>query len=353
MQALAKEVDARDLWSAMERDRLTALVGTRLEAVGALPAELVDPVRQRLMGNRLRALHFGAVGRQVTESLEAKAIPALPLKGFALAEDVHDDPGLRLYGDIDLLIPKPALRAASDALRPLGYEPYDRPGEEILPDLHLEVVDSAGLQPMVELHWRIHWVEDAFATTMLERSTMHQGRRCADPVDQLAALLLFFARDGFVGLRLAADIAAWYDIHGQSVSRRGLDTLACGYPGLRSLWWTALTVAQGFVGVPAAELMTPLRPATRRRLARRMSNPTSAGDGDQVAAEVTLVNLLLSPLTDLPAMVRRHVFLTRWRVEDYYSVPPEAAMRRRLWQVVHSAKVVARQIRALVTAPWR
>jgi hypothetical protein len=57
-------------------------------------------------------------------------------------------------------------------------------------------------------------VRDGFSAAVLERSLLVDGMRRLEPVEQLAALLLFYARDGFLGLRFVADIAAWWDRHG-------------------------------------------------------------------------------------------------------------------------------------------
>lgn len=352
MRALASGADVEFLWRELERHHLTALAGSRLEAAGALPDELVEPVRHRLRENRLRALLYTAISEEAIRALAAEGIAALPLKGFTLAEDLHGDPGLRRYGDIDLLIHKADLRAAAAALQPLGYQAHTRPGEDNLPDLHLEMVDPLGHRPIIELHWRIHWVEERFAAAMLERSHATDGRRRADPTDELAALLLFFARDGFLGLRLAADIAAWHDVRGSESMQRSLDPLAAAYPGLQQVWWTALSVAERIVGVPAAEFMTPVRSTHRSRLAVKLANWPGDGEPDQLAAEVTLVNLLLSPPGNLPAIARRHVFISGGRVRDYYSLPPEVLARRRFWQIAHPAKVIARFIPALIRTLW-
>lgn len=350
---LAATADPHDVWRELESHRLTALAGARLEEAGALPEALVEPVHRRLRENRLRSLHYAAVGDRVLRTLEARGIPALPLKGYALADSVHGDPGLRAFGDIDVLVPQPALREAVVALEGLGYHLHERPGEENLPDLHFEMVDHVGSLPMVELHWRIHWVEDQFAAGMLERSTTDGTHRHATEVDELASLLLYFARDGFFGLRMLADIAAWYDAKGDAVGERVLDPLAATYPRLAPLWWAALTVAERTVGVPAAELMTPVSLGQLPRLAMRMANWTGTGELDQVTAEITLVNMLLAPVADLPEMARRHVFISAGRTEDYYDLPPDADARRRFWQVAHPAKLLVRYVWALLRLPLR
>ena len=69
--------------------------------------------------------------------------------------------------------------------------------------------------PRVELHWRVHWYE-----RQLRRRRPRAGRvkpaaasrSQMQPLDGLVALMLFYARDGFAGLRYPADAAAWWDL---------------------------------------------------------------------------------------------------------------------------------------------
>jgi hypothetical protein len=62
----------------------------------------------------------------VLRVLEAKAIPALPIKGVLLARDLYDDPSERPLSDVDLLLrPRDfvaALRAAREAGFPLVWD---------------------------------------------------------------------------------------------------------------------------------------------------------------------------------------------------------------------------------------
>jgi hypothetical protein len=49
-------------------------------------------------------------------------IPAIPLKGPALAQALHGDSSLRTYVDLDILVPRSMVGRAFDLLRPGGYE---------------------------------------------------------------------------------------------------------------------------------------------------------------------------------------------------------------------------------------
>ena len=68
----------------------------------------------------MRSLHYAAIGDRVMQALEGRGIPSLPLKGYALAEAVHGNTGLRLFGDIDMLVPGKRCATRSGALRGSG-----------------------------------------------------------------------------------------------------------------------------------------------------------------------------------------------------------------------------------------
>jgi hypothetical protein len=219
--------------------------------------------------------------------LDRAGIRALGLKGPGLAEAAHGDPGLRISGDVDLLVAPEDLHRASELLVAEGYErPTDPLGPGGLPHLHLEMRHPAA--PSVELHWRVHWHETAFSRDLL-----------ADPsaANAGAALLLFYARDGFYGLRLAADVAAWHDRHAAGLPAAGLlDEHAGRDPELARTWRAAAAAAARTAGIPATAWLSAPGPLDRgERLAVRLANWSWSGDPDQLAANIWLVDALLAP----------------------------------------------------------
>ncbi len=283
--ALAAGVDTVALRGELERRRLLPLLGGRLCALAPMPAEFCSAVESA----RTLARAVGLARQMETEwVLETVGVPALPLKGTTLAQDAHGDLGLRSSSDIDVLVAREDLPAAVERLRSHGYLTQD----EDLPALHVLMYRPGRVH--VELHWRVHWYETEFARELLANPDVaHTG----------ASLLLFYARDGFHGLRLAADVAAWHDRHEADGL---LDELALRHPGLARTWSAAALAAERIVGVPATSWLSSDAGLDRRaRLAVRLANPAEIGVAAQRAADILLVDLLLSPVVALPTVIRR------------------------------------------------
>jgi hypothetical protein len=298
---LSAAVDDDRLLAILARQRIVLLGGAR--RLEMAPATVSDSFRSRIedarSAARLRAMAFWTVTARLTTILEEDGIPAVVLKGGALSEDAYGDAAIREYHDIDVLVPADLIPRAAMRAQSLGWVSVTPTNGES--PLHRTLVHEHGA-PMLELHWRIHWYEDRFATSLIERSTVIDGRRRLDDCDQFACLLLYYARDGFAGLRLAADVAAWWDLHGSLVMVDSLKRRLCVHPPLLAASRSALAVAVDVVGLPVP------RPVARSRgeaLARRLANWDLRGDPDQITANVTLVDGLLTPPAGRRAFLRR------------------------------------------------
>jgi hypothetical protein len=96
---------------------------------------------------------------ELTRALNARGVAPLLLKGaISLFEDPYGDPDARMIGDLDILVPAPAIDDAVDTLRELGYRAsslygaghnaygeFARPGSPAPIDLHLAPIDSPHL----------------------------------------------------------------------------------------------------------------------------------------------------------------------------------------------------------------
>jgi hypothetical protein len=299
IDALAAQVDYGVLEAELEVRRLVPLIGTRLIACASphLPPAFVEHVRGSHRAARVAGVALELEADEVMERLTRAGVRSVQLKGTALAKQAHGDLGLRRSTDIDLLVAQDQIGTATAVLLAAGYRvPRDAVTRDGLPALHLRF--DHDVRVTVELHWRVHWYEREFSRALLE----------APGADVTAAsLLLFYARDGFLGVRLAADLAAFWDGHRQALPAGCLDRVVVRHPALERALKTAAVVAERVVGVPATAWFTGPVLDRRSRLAARLSNWSETGDRDQLSANMTVVQGLLSPASALPAFGRRQL----------------------------------------------
>jgi hypothetical protein len=245
--------------------------------------------------------------QRLAEMLADAGIPSAPLKGPELSQALYGDPGRRLSHDIDLLVPPERLGDAVSVARRLGYgEPRDPVDAEGFPLLHFELEHERGELAPLELHWRVHWYERRFAAEQLLPSEPAEDWR-PEPAAELLALLLFFARDGFVDLRIPCDLGGWWDSRGTEVEPEALGRLIECYPAFTRVLPAAVATAEQIVGVPAAAILGGGRLDRRARMATRMADPLPSSSLSQVYADIALVDGLLTPPGGFLAYVRRQL----------------------------------------------
>lgn len=313
IRALSRSADARLFLATAAGQRIEGLALARLEELAArdLAAEAGWRRAEAESQARRLALAFEVTADHVLENLESAGVPALALKGTWLARLLYGDPSLRRSTDIDVLVRPGQLGEAVEAARALGYGPPAGGGPRgRLPDLHLVLRHPAGLPPL-ELHRRVHWLEESFSLGVLDRSLLYEGRRRARPVDEVAMLLLFYARDGFAGLRLAADLGAAADAFELELPPGALQPLLAENPALGAAWGAALRTAARTVGFPAGRLAGVVPGGRRVAGASRLGNWALRGDLDQAAANVSAVNGLLAPAGGLRAWAARDLLPRR------------------------------------------
>jgi hypothetical protein len=131
-------------------------------------------------------------------------------------------------------------------------------------------------------------------------------------VDELAALLLFYARDGFAGLRIAADIAAWWDRYGSTLPAGAFNHLLGIHPSLAPVLRASLGAAEMVVGLPTARILGETHELSLRgRAAVRLANPSPGSGPSQLYAEMGLIDGLLTPPGGLREFLTRQLLLPR------------------------------------------
>jgi hypothetical protein len=303
--SLTERVDGRRLVALLVRMRLLVLVGGRLQQLGLAG---IPELERELETYNAAARRWGVanelVALDVLGRLESAGIRAMPLKGSTLARQLHSDVGARTSIDVDILVDPGELSGAVATVEALGWrrEPDVR-GIGRLPLLHETLVHPA--LPCVELHWRVHWYEQHFAADALARADRPRSDEPLEmqPLDGLVALMLFYARDGFAGLRFPADAASWWDLRCAGLGgSTAVHFVADRYPALTAPVSVAARLLAQLVGVPAEP--APAVPF-RWRVASGLATPFLEDGRRQAQANAGLADLLLAPPSAAPDAIRR------------------------------------------------
>lgn len=137
---------------------IAGLLAGQAATLAGWPAEVLAAVRNQGIALAMWELRHKEVLGELLAALADEKIPALLLKGTALAYDLYPAPATRARGDTDLLIAAADLAPARSILARLGYrcQPLD---EAIADDLALQEVWSlacdAGTRHDIDLHWQL------------------------------------------------------------------------------------------------------------------------------------------------------------------------------------------------------
>ena len=348
MREQAEQLTTAVNWSRLAETlharRLLPTLGPRvLElADGRASDSFVTMVKQAVDSGRRQGAFLQLISMRVVAALADAGIRSTVLKGPLLGEAIYGDPGRRPSGDIDVLVAQEQLHAAVGVVRGLGYgAPADHVEHHGLPLLHFALVHERRELPPVELHWRIHWYERSFAHDRLLPSVADPtGKWRPAPVDEFCALLLFYARDGFIDLRLATDLSAWWDAFGVELQSDMIRKLLRVYPALERVLTAAAKAAEMIVGLPAAHIIGHGSRLNRRgSMAVRLANPNPHASQEQLYADMGLIDGLLMPPGGVGAFVRRQLMPPREILRERARLAQERRARSPLG---HSARVLGR-----------
>lgn len=332
---LVAGVDWPRLGDTLRLRKLLPTLGPRIVELAGGRADdgFAAEVEQAIAAGRRQGAFLQLISQRLMAALADAGIPSSALKGPLLGEAIYGDPGRRLSGDIDLLVAPEQLNAAVEVVRGFGYgAPTEHVDGRGLPLLHFALAHERGELPPVELHWRVHWYERRFAhERLLAPDAIRSGQWRPAPADELAALLLFYARDGFVELRIAADLGAWWDVYGGELAAGALDELLGLYPELGCVIPVALTAAEAVVGLPAEQIIARMpRLGLRQRVALHLANPNPNASSSQIYAEIGLIDGLLTPHGGFGEFLRRQLLLPREVLDEYDQLAPKRRVRSSL-----------------------
>lgn len=341
---LITDVDWQRLTATLRLRRLLPTLGPRIIelADGNASTDFGAAVDHAVATGRRHGAFLQLVALRAISMLADAGVRSIALKGPLLGEALYGDPGRRSSSDVDLLVSAEQLPRAVEVIRGLGYmAPTDYVDHRGLPLLHFMLVHERQELPPVELHWRVHWYEERFAHERLLPPVVDPlGNWRPARADEFVALLLFYARDGFVDLRLASDLGAWWDRYAAELEPVGLQEVLRGYPAIARAVATAIKVAENVVGLQATQVVQEAPSLSLRgRAAVRLANPNPHASRAQLYADAGFIDGLLTPKGGFGAFLRRQVLLPREVYDEYAGRAPEWRAKSTL---DYGARVLAR-----------
>jgi Uncharacterised nucleotidyltransferase len=122
---LQRSIDWEYVFEMAAEHRILPLVYWHLSSASseAVPEDFLSRLRPYFRTNKLRALLLAKELLHLHELFERRGIPIIPYKGPVLAASVYGDLGLRMSGDLDILIRVQDVHKAKEMLVHRGYRP--------------------------------------------------------------------------------------------------------------------------------------------------------------------------------------------------------------------------------------
>jgi len=161
LQELIRQVkDWENLLSTAQRHGLLPFLYRQLKVAGSesVPDEVLSRLRDLFFNNAARNLLLTEELHKILALFEAQGIESLPYKGPALALQLYGDTGFRQFDDLDLIVRRRDIKAASTLLLSAGYQtPYAicKSAREAayLESQRQQLFVSKGGRVCLEIHW--------------------------------------------------------------------------------------------------------------------------------------------------------------------------------------------------------
>lgn len=166
--------------------------------------------------NAFRNQHMVEELCSLLTALDSAGIPAIPLKGVALAQSLYGDISLRLSRDLDILVPPHLAKSGLHVLTDMGYTQhlpgFEREALRIYIESSLTRNTPVG-EWLVELHWAVLWnskTDKRALEDLWRESSRHvffgaKGLRMS-PEWEFLLLAIHAARSSWQGIKWLADI---------------------------------------------------------------------------------------------------------------------------------------------------
>jgi hypothetical protein len=158
---ISNPIDWDYLLAQADTERMSSLLYRRLYSIcpEKIPASVLDCLRQRYLMRSARNLQLTTELLRILDLFDSEGIPAVPFKGPVLADQLYEDPALREFNDIDILVPRKHAFKALRLLQSLGYPPIPEFSSDaefgiLRHDLHYHLLRPED-NVAVEIHWTL------------------------------------------------------------------------------------------------------------------------------------------------------------------------------------------------------
>ena len=278
VRAAAEGVDWARFLRVLARQRVSGLAHSALRAAGVTPPPEIEAVLARsAQAVAVRALALAAEAVRLQALLEASGVPALFVKGAALAQLAYAGQSLKHSRDIDVLVAPANAERAFALLEQEGYRAVVPKGSltaaerKIVFRLHKDLeLYKPERRLSVELHWRL--IDNPVLLEAVDAGSASQpvsvaGGRLSTLAD--ASLFAYLVTHGathcWFRLKWLADLNAW--LAGKSDDEVQRFYAMAETLGVEACAGQALLLCQRLLGygIPAA-----IRPQLQRRKLRGM-----------------------------------------------------------------------------------
>jgi len=157
-ELVQRGVDWDRFLAIANRNSVTPMVAARLTAEGfaGIPGHVARALRLSYEVNALRCEQLARCAVEIVDTFASAGVPAIALKGPALAVSAYGDLSMRVFADLDFMVRVEDLANAAAALERAGYSSPSYRADVIesgfFPDLSL---DFSRQDSVVDLHWRL------------------------------------------------------------------------------------------------------------------------------------------------------------------------------------------------------
>jgi hypothetical protein len=184
---------------------------------GAVPPEILRELRERYRAQTLFTLLLTAEMFRLFDRFTASGVEVLVTKGPVLSARCYGDPGLRQYGDLDLIVRDKDILRSTELMMSLGYEPRvpltaiqakKIPGEYVFRQSSAKLLVEFHTELTFRYHPRPLPVEKLFKRQVRVKIDAHDVRALS-PEDELILISIHGAKHFWEQLSYIADVGAF------------------------------------------------------------------------------------------------------------------------------------------------